>query len=93
MPLNNPEEDVSLLDSQGQVRHYVSCTTAQAASGAAVVFECAEILPIRWMGRISAHSNGSWHRCPNQCESLAFGNRNHISPISFAWQTASPLYG
>jgi hypothetical protein len=54
MPLNNPEEDVSLLDSQGQARHHVSYTAAQAALGAAVVFECAEIPPSSRWGDLSA---------------------------------------
>jgi hypothetical protein len=39
MPLNNPGDDVSLLDPQGQVRHHVSYSVTQAASGAVVTFE------------------------------------------------------
>jgi Lamin Tail Domain len=39
MPLNNSGDDVSLLDPQGQVRHHVSYTAAQAASGTVVTFE------------------------------------------------------
>ena len=39
MPLNNAGDDVSLLDPQGQIRHHVSYTTAQAASGQVVTFE------------------------------------------------------
>jgi hypothetical protein len=39
MPLNNSCDDVSLLDPQGQVRHHVSYTPAQVASGTVVIFE------------------------------------------------------
>jgi lamin tail-like protein len=39
MPLNNSGNDVSLLDPQGQVRHHVSYSAGQAASGAVVTFE------------------------------------------------------
>jgi hypothetical protein len=39
MPLNNAGDDVSLINPPGQVRHHVSYTTAQAASGTVVTFE------------------------------------------------------
>jgi Lamin Tail Domain len=39
MPLNNSGDDVSLIDPQGQVRHHVSYTAAQAGSGTVVTFE------------------------------------------------------
>jgi hypothetical protein len=39
MPLNNSGDDISLLDPQGQVRHHVSYTAAQATSGTVVTFE------------------------------------------------------
>jgi hypothetical protein len=39
MPLNNSGDDVSLIDLQGHIRHHVSYTAAQAASGAVVTFE------------------------------------------------------
>ena len=39
MLLNNSGDDVALLGPQGQVRHHVSYTAAQAGSGAVVTFE------------------------------------------------------
>jgi hypothetical protein len=39
MPLNNSGDDVSLSDPQGQVRHHVSYSSAQAGSGAVVIVE------------------------------------------------------
>jgi hypothetical protein len=39
MPLNNSGDDVSLLDPQGQVRHHVSYTAAQAQPGQMVTFD------------------------------------------------------
>ena len=39
MPLNNSGDDVSLLDPQGQVRHHISHTAAQAASGTVMTVE------------------------------------------------------
>jgi hypothetical protein len=36
MPLNNSGDDVALLDAQGQVRHHVSYSAAQAQAGAVV---------------------------------------------------------
>jgi hypothetical protein len=39
MPLNNSGDDVSLLDPQGQLRHHVSYSAGQAASGQVVTFE------------------------------------------------------
>jgi Lamin Tail Domain/Endonuclease/Exonuclease/phosphatase family len=39
MPLNNSGDDVSLIDPQGQVRHHVSYSAAEASSGQVVRFE------------------------------------------------------
>ena len=39
MPLNNSGDDVSWVDPQGQVRHHVTYTAAQADSGTVVTFE------------------------------------------------------
>jgi Lamin Tail Domain len=39
MPLNNSGDDVSLIDPQGQERHHVSYSSAQAGSGAVVIVE------------------------------------------------------
>jgi Lamin Tail Domain len=39
MPLNNSGDDVSLLDPQGQIRHHVSYSAAQAQPGQVVSFE------------------------------------------------------
>ena len=39
MPLNNSGDDVSLIDPQGQVRHHVTYSAVQAASGQVVTFE------------------------------------------------------
>ena len=39
MPLNNSGDDISLLDPQGQVRHHVSYSGAQAQPGQVVTFE------------------------------------------------------
>jgi hypothetical protein len=39
MPLNNSGDDVSLLDPQGQVRHHITYTAAQAQPGAVVTSE------------------------------------------------------
>jgi hypothetical protein len=39
MPLNNAGDDVSLLDPQGQIRHHVSYSATQGASGQVVTFD------------------------------------------------------
>jgi hypothetical protein len=39
MPLNHSGDDVSQLDPQGQVRHHMTYTAAQTASGTVVTFQ------------------------------------------------------
>jgi hypothetical protein len=39
MPLNNAGDAVSLFDAQGQIRHHVSYSVAQAATGQVRTFK------------------------------------------------------